>query len=48
MNEPDTVKRLVEAGNDTDFMVGDVLQKRLAEDIRLFAEIVEKAGIEKQ
>jgi tripartite-type tricarboxylate transporter receptor subunit TctC len=48
MNEPDTVKRLVEAGNDTDFMIGDVLQKRLADDIVLFAEIVEKAGIEKQ
>jgi len=48
MNEPETVQRLREAGNDHDFMVGDVLQRRLAEDIRLFAEIVEKAGIEKQ
>jgi tripartite-type tricarboxylate transporter receptor subunit TctC len=48
MSEPETVKRLMEAGNDDDFMVGEALQKRLAEDIVLFAEIVEKAGIEKQ
>jgi tripartite-type tricarboxylate transporter receptor subunit TctC len=48
MSEPETVKRLVDAGNDTDFMVGEVLQKRLIDDVALFAEIVEKAGIEKQ
>jgi len=48
MNDPATVKRLLEAGNDHDFMIGEALQKRLIEDVRLFAEIVEKAGIEKQ
>jgi tripartite-type tricarboxylate transporter receptor subunit TctC len=48
MQDPETVKRLVEAGNDNDFMVGEVLGKRLADDIRLFAEVVAKAGIEPQ
>jgi tripartite-type tricarboxylate transporter receptor subunit TctC len=48
MNDPATVKRLVDAGNDQDFMIGETLQKRLIDDVRLFAEIVEKAGIEKQ
>jgi tripartite-type tricarboxylate transporter receptor subunit TctC len=48
MRDPATVKRLMDAGNDSDFMVGEVLQKRLVEDVRLFAEIVDKAGIEKQ
>ena len=45
MNDPDTVRRLVEAGNDNDFLIGDALQRRLADDIRLFAEIVAAAGI---
>jgi tripartite-type tricarboxylate transporter receptor subunit TctC len=48
MNDPETVKRLTDAGNDSDFMIGEALQNRLIEDVRLFAEIVEKAGIEKQ
>jgi tripartite-type tricarboxylate transporter receptor subunit TctC len=48
MNDPATVKRLMDAGNESDFMIGEVLQNRLIEDVRLFAEIVEKAGIEKQ
>jgi tripartite-type tricarboxylate transporter receptor subunit TctC len=48
MRDPATVKRLMDAGNDSDFMVGEVLQKRLVKDVRLFAEIVDKAGIEKQ
>jgi tripartite-type tricarboxylate transporter receptor subunit TctC len=45
MTDPATVRRLIELGNDEDFLIGDALGKRLAEDKRLFAEIVEKAGI---
>jgi tripartite-type tricarboxylate transporter receptor subunit TctC len=45
MKDPATVRRLIELGNDEDFLVGEALGKRLAEDKRLFAEIVEKAGI---
>jgi len=48
MSDASTVKRLMDAGNENDFMIGEALQKRLAEDIALFADIVEKAGIEKQ
>jgi tripartite-type tricarboxylate transporter receptor subunit TctC len=45
MKESATVQRLIELGNDDDFLVGEALGRRLAEDRRLFAEIVENAGI---
>jgi len=48
MKDPETVRRLIELGNDDDFLIGDALRERLAEDRKLFAEIVEKAGIEPQ
>ena len=48
MNEPQTMARLIELGNDNDVMTGASLGRRLADDKALFAEIVEKAGIEPQ
>jgi tripartite-type tricarboxylate transporter receptor subunit TctC len=48
MKDPETVRRLIELGNDDDFLIGTALRERLAEDRKLFAEIVEKAGIEPQ
>jgi tripartite-type tricarboxylate transporter receptor subunit TctC len=48
MKDPETVRRLIELGNDDDFFIGAALRERLAEDRKLFAEIVEKAGIEPQ
>ena len=48
MNEPETMARLIELGNDNDVMTGSTLGRRLADDKALFAEIVEKAGIEPQ
>ncbi len=48
MRDPDTMARLIELGNEDDVMTGDTIMKRLAEDRALFAEIVEKAGIEPQ
>jgi tripartite-type tricarboxylate transporter receptor subunit TctC len=48
MKEPETVRRLIELGNDDDFLIGAALRERLAEDRKLFAEIVEKAGIDPQ
>jgi len=48
MSDPETLARLAELGNDNDVMVGAALAKRLADDKALFAEIVDKAGIEPQ
>jgi tripartite-type tricarboxylate transporter receptor subunit TctC len=46
MLDPDTVARLVAGGNDADFVVGTDLNRKLAEDKVLFAEIVRRAGIQ--
>src|SRR5215467_6749978 len=48
MREPETMARLIELGNEDDVMTGEVVMRRLAQDRALFAEIVEKAGIEPQ
>jgi len=48
MRDPETMVRLIELGNEDDVMTGDTIMKKLAEDRALFAEIVEKAGIEPQ
>jgi tripartite-type tricarboxylate transporter receptor subunit TctC len=48
MSEPQTMARLIELGNDNDVITGAALGRRLADDKALFAEIVEKAGIEPQ
>jgi tripartite-type tricarboxylate transporter receptor subunit TctC len=45
MQEPTTMARLIELGNENEVMTGDVVMKRLAENRALFAEIAEKAGI---
>jgi tripartite-type tricarboxylate transporter receptor subunit TctC len=46
MADPDVVARLMGAGNDNEYVVGDALTKKLAEDNLLFAEIVKRAGIQ--
>jgi tripartite-type tricarboxylate transporter receptor subunit TctC len=46
MSTPEVVARLVSAGNDSDFVVGQDLARRLAADKALFAEIVKEAGIQ--
>jgi tripartite-type tricarboxylate transporter receptor subunit TctC len=46
MSAPEVVARLVSAGNDSDFVVGQDLARRLATDKALFAEIVKQAGIQ--
>jgi tripartite-type tricarboxylate transporter receptor subunit TctC len=48
MKDPEIVQKLIELGNENDFLIGPELGQRLAEDRKLFAEIVEKAGIEPQ
>jgi tripartite-type tricarboxylate transporter receptor subunit TctC len=48
MKEPEVLQKLIELGNENDFLIGPELGQRLAEDRKLFAEIVEKAGIEPQ
>jgi hypothetical protein len=40
------VARVFSAGNDSDFVVGQDLARRLATDKALFAEIVKQAGIQ--
>jgi tripartite-type tricarboxylate transporter receptor subunit TctC len=46
MSSPEVVARLVSAGNDSDFVVGQDLARRLVADKALFAEIVKQAGIQ--
>jgi len=48
MREPETMARLIELGNEDDVMTGEIVMRRLAQDRALFAEIVERAGIEPQ
>jgi tripartite-type tricarboxylate transporter receptor subunit TctC len=48
MRDPATMVRLIELGNEDEVMTGETVMRRLAEDKALFAEIVNKAGIEPQ
>jgi tripartite-type tricarboxylate transporter receptor subunit TctC len=48
MSDSETAERLVAAGNENEFMLGDALGKRVAEDTRFFYELAEKAGIAPQ
>jgi hypothetical protein len=48
MSEPETAERLVAGGNENNFMIGGVLAKRVADEMNLFIEIAEKAGIKPQ
>jgi hypothetical protein len=46
MSDPETADRLVAAGNDNEFMLGDALGKRVAEDTKFFYDLAERAGIQ--
>lgn len=48
MSDPETIERLIAGGNENEFMLGGVLAKRVADEMNLFAEIAEKAGIKPQ
>jgi tripartite-type tricarboxylate transporter receptor subunit TctC len=48
MSDPETIERLIAGGNENEFMLGDVLAKRVADEMKLFIEIAEKAGIQPQ
>jgi hypothetical protein len=48
MSDPETAERLIAGGNENEFMLGDVLAKRVADEMKLFIEIAEKAGIQPQ
>ena len=48
MSDPETTERLIAGGNENEFMLGGVLAKRVADEMNLFAEIAEKAGIKPQ
>ena len=48
MADPDVVAKLMGAGNDNEYTVGDELTRKLAADNLLFAEIVKRAGIPKE
>ena len=48
MSEPETAERLVAGGNENEFMIGGILAKRVADEMNLFAEIAQKAGIKPQ
>lgn len=48
MSDPGVVAKLMGAGNDNEYTVGDELTRKLAADNLLFAEIVKRAGISKE
>lgn len=48
MADPEVVAKLMAAGNDNEYTVGDELTRKLAADNVLFAEIVKRAGIPKE
>jgi tripartite-type tricarboxylate transporter receptor subunit TctC len=48
MSEPETAGLLFAGGNENEFMLGDAFAKRIVEEMNLFIEIAEKAGIKPQ
>jgi tripartite-type tricarboxylate transporter receptor subunit TctC len=48
MSEPETAAQLFAGGNENEFMLGDAFAKRIVEEMNLFIEITETAGIKPQ
>jgi tripartite-type tricarboxylate transporter receptor subunit TctC len=48
MSDAETTGLLIAGGNENEFMIGDALRKRVADEMNLFIEIAEKAGIQPQ
>lgn len=48
MSDAETVDLLIAGGNENEFMLGAVLAKRVADEMNLFIEIAQQAGIKPQ
>ena len=46
MSEPETAQRLVEGGNENEFMLGDALGKRVVDDTKFFFDLARETGIQ--
>jgi len=48
MSDPETMEQLIAGGNENEFMLGSALGKRVADEMNLFVELAQKAGIKPQ